>query len=120
MNIIVLADSDIQSSSEAAKLESVARDGDSVRFVLLYKSCDEKKSGNMLMKVDNVLKTKALNRAKKVASSIGLNGDTDIQALCPCKLKFYMKKNDIDGVLDFQKVPLLSKNDILELDVEYL
>lgn len=120
-NVIVLADSDVKSSSDFSKLNSIVKNGGSVSFVFLYKSCDEKKKGsNMLMKVENVLKTQALSKAKNIALGLGLSAISDVQALCPCKLKFYLQKHDINSVLDFQQFPLLSKDDLIELGVEYL
>lgn len=120
MNIIVLADSELKSIADSEKIDSLKVNGNSVSFVYLYNSCDEMKGNNMLMKVDNVLKTQALNKAKEIASSLGFEADSDIQAVCPCNLKFFVQKHGVDSVLDFQQVPLLTKNALEDLDVEYL
>lgn len=120
MNIIVLADSELKSFADTEKIDSLRVNGNKLSFVYLYNSCDERKGSNMLMKVDNVLKTQAINKAKEIADSLGFDSDSDVQAVCPCNLKIHVQKNGVDSVVDFQTLPLLSKKALEEIGVEYL
>ena len=116
--MVVIVDGSNLSVSCEDRIKALIKENNAeISLVFLFEPVAFEASSRMLMKVDNVLNTKAHAEAASMAKRLNIS---DVVILYPKELESFIVKNDFQMVIDCQMRPLSDNYYSETISVKYM